>query len=626
MALASALEMSLLQSADIGRALMAALVRLVPWIFLTPLIVWASSAYTLERSTWKRSLWVHLAVCALSFGIVGVFAYFSPPAHSVGPAGSRRVAPAEPGAARAAFVVLRRITYQIPIFWGLVGVAHALRFYERTKARERREAELEARLAKARLQALRMQLNPHFLFNTLNSIASLVHEQPQAEEMIEALSDLLRLTLNASDRQEVTLREELHFLERYLLIEQIRFGDRLRVEKQIDVSALDALVPILILQPLVENAVKHGIRIPNRAGRHPGHGGARRQEPCVLQVKDNGRGLAASAKGLLKEGVGLSNTRSRLKELYGGRASLQLKPGKAGGFSAEIQLPWRAAVSVATQPLELALMKIRALIVDDEALARGRLRKLLADAADLEIIGECEQWSRGDHVSSANTGRTWLFWTCKCPRSAVSTCCGRCRRRFGRRWSLSRPTTSMRWRPLRSMRWITCSSPLPRSGLLAAVQRARQHLETRNLAAINQQLAEWLKSSKAEPAYLSRIAVKTGTQTLFIRVEDLDYIESVGNYALLHTRAENHVLRETLTSLEAKLPPRSVPAHQPVHSRKPGAHQGPAIHSPRRIPRRSARRPPTDDDPRRQRDSGTVAVSNEPAGRLGLTWARSYGM
>ena len=351
-ALALALEASLLQSANIGPAFVVALVRLVPWIFLTPLVVWVSSVYTLERSTWKRSLWAHLGVCALTLGLVGIFAYFSPPSPS----------PTRPEATEArrlnrepremAFVVLRRITYQLPIFWGLVGVAHALRFYERTKARERREAELEARLAKARLQALRMQLNPHFLFNTLNSIASLVHEQPQAEGMIEALSDLLRLTLNASDRQEVTLREELHFLERYLLIEQIRFGDRLRVEKQIDVSALDALVPILILQPLVENAVKHGIQSQIAPGvirvtaEHVG-------KSLLLQVKDDGRGLASAAKGPLKEGVGLSNTRSRLKELYGGRASLELRAGNAGGFSAEIKIPWRGALSALVQPMEL---------------------------------------------------------------------------------------------------------------------------------------------------------------------------------------------------------------------------------------------------------------------------------
>jgi two-component sensor histidine kinase len=339
-ALASALEMSLLQTANIGQELVVALVRLVPWIFLTPLVVWVSSAYTLERPTWKRSFLMHLAVCALSLGIVGFFAYLSPPSPRLArpdPAERKRL-DREPR--ETAFVVLRRITYQLPIFWGLVGVAHALRFYEHSKARERREAELESRLAQARLQALRMQLNPHFLFNTLNSIASLVQDQPQAEEMIEALSDLLRFTLTASDRAEVTLREELHLLDRYLLIEQIRFGERLRVQKQIDPAALDAVVPILILQPLVENAVKHGIETqiaPGLIRIEVEHVGA----TLRLEVSDNGRGLAG--QGAFKEGVGLTNTRSRLKELHGGGASLTFGPGKTGGLAAEIRIPWRTA-------------------------------------------------------------------------------------------------------------------------------------------------------------------------------------------------------------------------------------------------------------------------------------------
>ena len=339
-ALASALEMALLQSANIRLALTVALVRLVPWIFLTPLVVWVSSVYTLERSTWKRSLWVHLAVCAVSLGIIGIFAYLSPPP----PLLSRRD-PAEVNRLNrepreTAFVILRRITYQLPVFWGLVGVAHALRFYERSKTRERHEAELESRLAQARLQALRMQLNPHFLFNTLNSIASLVHEQPRAEEMIEALSDLLRLTLSASERQEVTLREELHFLDRFLMIEQARFGERLQVEKQIDTAALDAIVPILILQPLVENAVKHGIEAQIAPGVI-GIKAERADGELRLTVSDNGRGLACVGEGKLKEGVGLTNTRARLQELYGAESSLQLHSGNTGGFSAEIRLPWR---------------------------------------------------------------------------------------------------------------------------------------------------------------------------------------------------------------------------------------------------------------------------------------------
>jgi two-component system LytT family sensor kinase len=333
--------MSVLQSAALKQALADGLVRLLPWVILTPLIVWTASAYTLGRSTWKRSLAVHLALCLLSLGLVGVCAYLSPPPLPLNwpdPANARR-AQREPRT--IAYLILRRVTFQFPLFWGVVGAAHALRFYERAKAQERRQSELEARLAEARLLALRMQLNPHFLFNTLNSIASLVHDEPaQAEAMIEALSEILRLSLNASARQEVSLREELYFLDRFLFIEQTRFGERFRVEQEIDPAALLATVPILILQPLVENAAKHGIE------SHIGPGCIRivarpAGDHLYIEVSDNGRGLAGAIGGRLGEGVGLSNTRARLKELYGAQASLQLFPGQAGGFSAQLRIPWR---------------------------------------------------------------------------------------------------------------------------------------------------------------------------------------------------------------------------------------------------------------------------------------------
>lgn len=341
-ALANALEMSLLRSEAIGQSLVVALVRLLPWIFLTPLIVWTSSNYTLERATWRRSLWVHLAVCALSMAIVGLFAYLVPPppmSFAGQDAAAARRAYRQPRA--AAYAALRRITLQMPTFWGLVGVAHALRFYERSKARERREADLEARLAQARLEALRMQLNPHFLFNTLNSIASLVHEAPKAaEEMIEALSELLRMALHTSGRHETTLRDELSFLDHYLLIERARFGERLCVEKNIDVAALDAVVPTLILQPLVENAVTHGIEsqlAPSVIQITAEHAG-----PILrLEVTDNGRGLLGKT---LSEGVGLRNTRLRLKELYGNNGKLEVRSEPAGGFSVELLLPWRTVI------------------------------------------------------------------------------------------------------------------------------------------------------------------------------------------------------------------------------------------------------------------------------------------
>jgi signal transduction histidine kinase len=340
-ALATALEMSLFQSERISVSLIAALMRFIPWLLLTPVIVWTCSHYTLERSDWKKSIWVYLGLGLVSLAFVGVFAWFSPPFSTLAtpPAGPATALANESRA--SLYYILHRITIQIPTFCGLVAIAHALRFYERAKDRERRGLELQASLAQARLQALRMQMNPHFLFNTLNSIASLVQEDgKKAEEMITALSDLLRLTLRATDRQEVTVGEELQFLERYLQIEATRFGDRLQIERVIDPATLPGMVPILIFQPLVENAIKHGIETRIAPGRIRLE--LRRQDDTLIfQVSDNGRDQPAGGNGELKEGIGLGNTRSRLKELYGDRGILKLDHGRGTGFTAQIQIPWR---------------------------------------------------------------------------------------------------------------------------------------------------------------------------------------------------------------------------------------------------------------------------------------------
>jgi two-component system, LytTR family, sensor kinase len=348
-ALGAGLEMSLSQGSDLAESLRFASLQWLPWALVTPIIMWLSSAFTIERSTWHRTIWIHLAACVIIVGGMGALAQMQGP-----PPFRRDMARPfprpEPGPGH--FVLLRRgpppeimmlrlATSQLPTFWAVVGVAHALRFYQRAKDRERRESELESRLVQVRLQALRMQLNPHFLFNTLNSIASLLYEDPRAaDEMIGSLSELLRLTLTDSDRQEVTLREELHFLDRYLLIEQTRFGERLRIDKEIEPEAMETIVPILILQPLVENAVKHGIE----AQLAPGviRISARRAgEFLHLQVADNGCGPGMTADGKLKEGVGLSNTRSRLKELYGDRGSVEFHSPAEGGFIVDIRIPWR---------------------------------------------------------------------------------------------------------------------------------------------------------------------------------------------------------------------------------------------------------------------------------------------
>lgn len=336
-AMVSALEMALLQSSSIRQGIDWAVIRFAPWILITPVVIWASARFTLELSNWTRFIWVHLAICILSLALIGFFAYLTPvsPLQTVTDATELHGTHPEP--LDPSIPILRRVAYQLPVFWGLVGVAHALWFYERARERERRQVELESHLVQARLQALRTQLNPHFLFNTLNSIAALVHAHPKAEAMIEALSELLRLTLKGSERQEVSLREELHFLDRYLLIEQMRFGERLRVEKNIADATLVAAVPILILQPLVENAVKHGIEAQIAPGVISISACQQDDKLCV-EVNDNGRGFAQGSQR--KEGVGLTNTRSRLRELYGAAASLDLQPRETGGVSAKILIPW----------------------------------------------------------------------------------------------------------------------------------------------------------------------------------------------------------------------------------------------------------------------------------------------
>jgi hypothetical protein len=227
------------------------------------------------------------------------------------------------------------------IYWGLVGAGHALNYWRQLGDREQRTARLEAALASAQLQLLKLQLNPHFLFNTLNAISALIHRDADvADRMVARLGDLMRLLLDRFGAQEVTLAEELHFLNAYLEIEQQRYGARLRVCEQVEPGLLRARVPPLTLQPLVENALKHGIA----AGRGGGEVTvrARRERGRLrLEVEDDGAGLAPGHR----RGVGLSSTQARLRQLYPDEHRFELRAGASGGTLAVLELPFR------TQPL-----------------------------------------------------------------------------------------------------------------------------------------------------------------------------------------------------------------------------------------------------------------------------------
>jgi LytS/YehU family sensor histidine kinase len=194
----------------------------------------------------------------------------------------------------------------------------------------------------ANLQALKTQLQPHFLFNTLNAIASLVRGKPDAaEDMIGSLSDFLRMTLDTAQEHEVPLRREIEFLDLYLGIQQARFGERLRIQKEIEPAALDASVPALILQPLVENSVRHGIE-PRETGGTIFIRAQREKTSLQFEIRDDGEGLKAGQLVALREGVGLSNTKARLQELYGEAHRFRITPNSEGGLTVTVEVPWRA--------------------------------------------------------------------------------------------------------------------------------------------------------------------------------------------------------------------------------------------------------------------------------------------
>ena len=217
-----------------------------------------------------------------------------------------------------------------------------------SRATEERE-QLEARLARAQLQSLRLQLHPHFLFNTLNTINALIGtDRHAAERVISGLSELLRMSLSSASEQEVTLAKELELLAHYIEIQQIRFQDRLTVNFRIDPDARYALVPNLMLQPLVENAIRHGIA-PRAAPGHVVVTAARRGDRLELSVVDDGVGEKASRDH--RDGVGLGNTRARLLSLYGSEHRFEAGGASAGGFAVHIEIPYRTDTTM-KEPLQ----------------------------------------------------------------------------------------------------------------------------------------------------------------------------------------------------------------------------------------------------------------------------------
>lgn len=369
--------------------------RSYPWILFSPYLALVAWYFPLEREHLRRNLPLNVAAClafawachAVGFHtaaartrfliapgapplgtnavadvpIPGRFEDSDGPVQMLVPRSGRSSSASPPPPSLRA--TLRSTILDLLAYGAVTGLVHSVYFHRRLRERERRALFLESNLAKARLNMLKAQLQPHFLFNSLNAITALLRRDPRlAETTLVALSDLLRLALSQSEHQEGTLHAELEFVRRYLQIQQIRFGDKLMVDQSIEPQALDCRVPTLVLQPLVENAIRHGIEPADRAGvvRVTAF---RAGGSLVLTVEDDGVGLvghpadsgdAGTHAGPHPElptlagnpartgtGIGLDNLRNRLHALYGAQQKLELSQRAAGGVVVRVEIPWQ---------------------------------------------------------------------------------------------------------------------------------------------------------------------------------------------------------------------------------------------------------------------------------------------
>ncbi|HMJ08158.1 MAG TPA: histidine kinase [Pyrinomonadaceae bacterium] len=310
------------------------------WFALSPLILYLAKRFPFEESEWKRSLPVHL-VAGLVIAVVQQAIDTFLLTRLGYPPGRQFASYFE----AYKFFVFINLHLSFLIYAGVVGIKSAYSYYQKYRERELAALQLEARLAQSRLQVLKMQLHPHFLFNTLNAISELIHiDAESADRMITDLSDLLRMSFENLEVQEIPLKQELEFLEKYVQIEQVRFNDRLKVEINVAADILDARVPNMILQPLVENAIKHGIA-PRSSGGNIDISVVRSNGHLAITVSDDGLGVPFGDLENLPEGVGLSNTRRRLRHLYGEEHEFGLDAGRKNGLKVSLTIPYRNSES-----------------------------------------------------------------------------------------------------------------------------------------------------------------------------------------------------------------------------------------------------------------------------------------
>jgi two-component system LytT family sensor kinase len=299
------------------------------WALATPLVLWLSRRFCIERRNWLRRAGLHvlfsLVITAVLLALhVSIYLPLIGRAELLTP-----------------FRLFNNIYFNLDrwllFYWVILLLSHAFSYYNTSRKTELKASELRTQLVQSQLEALKMQVHPHFLFNTLHSVSALLSKDTEAaRKMITRLGDFLRLTLENSGSMEVTLRQEIEFLNGYLEIERIRFRDRLTTDIRVDPEVLDVQVPNLILQPIVENAMRHAI-----GNSHSGHveiTAAPKNGMVRIEVKDNGPGIQA-VETRPGRGLGLANTRARLAGLYGDAARFELSNNPSGGLVVTLEIP-----------------------------------------------------------------------------------------------------------------------------------------------------------------------------------------------------------------------------------------------------------------------------------------------
>jgi two-component system LytT family sensor kinase len=312
------------------------------WAALAPVVMQLTRQHPMGTRRWPYNLLVHLLVClllsCLVIALLAALNYVLVPFRDIA---TPALAHSLPEWFQVIFV--ESLVFYLWVYFAILGACHALDYYRRYREGELHAVQLEARLAQTQLQMLKMQLHPHFLFNTLNAISALMHRDLDlADRMLARLGDLLRMALKNAGAQEVPFRKEQEFIRAYLEIEQARLGPRLKVSMQCEPETLDASVPNLVWQPVVENAIRHGIA-PRPEGGRLWMRAQRQGNRLYLEVSDDGPGLPHGPQAAFRAGIGLSNTRARLDQLYGSEHRFELKERPGGGLCVTLLIPFRVA-------------------------------------------------------------------------------------------------------------------------------------------------------------------------------------------------------------------------------------------------------------------------------------------